>query len=71
MSPLFYLNDSVLYPLALGLHLFETQMGGCDTYARLGPLMAMTLVSTVPLMVAFFVAQRYFIQGIVITGVKG
>ncbi|MCY4081572.1 MAG: hypothetical protein OXF54_15110 [Caldilineaceae bacterium] len=46
-------------------------MGGCDTYARLGPLMAMTLVLTVPLMVAFFVAQRYFIQGIVITGVKG
>lgn len=55
----------------MGLRLFETQMGGGDTYVRLGPLMAMTLVSIVPLMVAFFVAQRYFIQGIVITGIKG
>ena len=55
----------------VGLRLFETQMGGGDTRVRLGQLMAMTLVSIIPLMVAIFVAQRYFIQGIVITGIKG
>ena len=71
LTPLIYLNDSRLFPIALGLRLFETQMGGGDTYVRLGPLMAMTLVSIIPLMAAFFVAQRYFIQGIVITGIKG
>ena len=71
ITPLIYLNDSKLIPIALGLRLFETQMGGGDTSVRLGPLMAMTLVSIIPFMVAFFVAQRYFIQGIVITGIKG
>ena len=57
--------------MALQLHLFQTQMGGGDTYVILGLLTAMTLVSIIPLMAAFFVAQRYFIQGIVITGIKG
>ena len=71
ITHLIYLNDSNLFPIALGLRLFETQMGGGDTYVRLGPLMAMTLVSIIPFMVAFSVAQRYFIQGIVFTGTKG
>ena len=31
----------------------------------------MTLVATIPVLLVFVVAQRYFIQGIVITGVKG
>ena len=55
----------------VSLRLFETQMGGGDTNVRLGPLMAITLKSIIPLMAAFFVAQRYFIQGVMITGVKG
>ena len=46
-------------------------MGGGDSYARLGPLTGRTLVSNVPLLAAFSVAKRYFIQGVVITGIKG
>jgi multiple sugar transport system permease protein len=33
--------------------------------------MAMTVVSIIPVLIIFFVAQRRFIQGIVLTGVKG
>lgn len=49
----------------------ETQKGGGDSYVTLGLLMAMTFVSNVPLLAACFVAQRHFIKGIVITGIKG
>lgn len=34
-------------------------------------LMAMTIVSTLAPIIIFFLTQRYFIQGIVITGIKG
>ena len=34
-------------------------------------LMAMTAVSTLVPVITFFATQRYFIQGIVITGIKG
>lgn len=71
ITPLIYLNDAEKFTIALGLRLFETQMGSGGTYVRLGPLMAMTLVSIIPLMIGFFIAQRYFIQGIVMTGIKG
>jgi multiple sugar transport system permease protein len=33
--------------------------------------MAASLVNIIPLVVLFFTLQRYFIQGIVVTGVKG
>ena len=44
---------------------------GVDSYARLGPLMAMGLVTNVLHFASCFVAQRHFIQGIVIAGNKG
>ena len=33
--------------------------------------MAMTVLSVIPLMIIFFLAQRRFIQGFVLTGIKG
>ena len=33
--------------------------------------MAMTFISIIPLLLVFYLAQRYFVQGIVMTGVKG
>ena len=33
--------------------------------------MAMATVSIIPVLIVFFLAQRYFIQGVVVTGVKG
>jgi multiple sugar transport system permease protein len=34
-------------------------------------LMAMTLMATIPTLVVFLLAQRYFVQSIVTTGLKG
>lgn len=66
--PLIYLNSSDMYTVALGVANFQ---GG----ARVGPqmqlLMAASFMATVPVLVVFFVAQRFFIRGIVFTGIKG
>jgi len=70
-GPLIYLNDQKKFTIALGLRLFETRVGGGTTIQNIGPLMAMTIVSMIPVLITFFIAQRYFIQGIVITGIKG
>ncbi len=66
-GPLIYLNSQAKYPLSLGLQQFEAPFGGTPFHL----LMAASLVTIIPPIVVFFVAQRYFIQGIVISGVKG
>jgi multiple sugar transport system permease protein len=66
MGPLIYLNRIEKYTLSIGLRLFQTRL--TIDYAA---LMAATIMSMIPILAVFFVAQRYFIQGIVISGVKG
>lgn len=66
MGPLIYLNSPQLFTISLGLTRF---MG--RTSVEIQYLMAMTAVSTLIPVGVFFVTQRYFIQGIVITGLKG
>jgi multiple sugar transport system permease protein len=36
-----------------------------------GPLMAASAIFTVPIIILFFFAQSYFIEGITVTGMKG
>jgi len=66
LGPLIYLADEKNYTLALGLASFSSQYGSYP-----GMLMAVTTVITVPIIVIFFFAQRTFIQGITMTGLKG
>jgi multiple sugar transport system permease protein len=66
-GPLIYLNSESLYPVSLGLTQFRAPFGGTAFHL----LMAASLVTIIPPIVVFFVAQRYFIQGIVVSGVKG
>ncbi|MGQ9733006.1 MAG: carbohydrate ABC transporter permease [Candidatus Zipacnadales bacterium] len=66
VGPLIYLSDASKYTLSLGLATFSSQYGSYP-----GMLMAVTTVMTVPIIVLFFVAQRTFIQGIALTGIKG
>jgi multiple sugar transport system permease protein len=66
MGPLIYVNDEYLFPLALGLFKFNLQSG-----ADVGMMMAGSFVMTLPIILLFFFVQRYFIQGISLTGVKG
>ncbi|MCC6442842.1 MAG: carbohydrate ABC transporter permease [Armatimonadetes bacterium] len=66
MGPLVYLNDDSMYTLAIGLTAF---MGRHSQQWNL--LMAAATVLSLPMVIIFFLAQRTFIQGITLTGMKG
>jgi multiple sugar transport system permease protein len=66
MGPLIYISDQRLYSLAFGLYAFSVQVGNNPVLT-----MAAALLMTVPVIVIFFFAQKYFIQGITMTGMKG
>lgn len=67
MGPLIYINSNEKFTLSLGLHMFRAPFGGTAYHW----LMAASVVTVLPCVIIFFVAQRQFIQGIVITGLKG
>lgn len=66
MGPLIYLNTMEKYTVSIGLRLFQDMFG-----AQLELLMAASLIHILPTIVLFFVAQRYFVKGIALTGLKG
>ena len=66
MGPLIFLSDQSKYPLALGIFGLQTQAGG-----NFGLIMAASALMALPVVVMFFFCQRYFIQGITLTGMKG
>ena len=65
LGPLIYLNDSRQFTLALGLAEFT----GLYT-SQWHLLMAASTVVIAPVLVLFLFAQRYFIEGITLTGIK-
>ena len=67
LGPLIYLNDTSKWTLALGL----TEFQGMFNTTAWNLLMAASLVTMLPCVAVFFVAQRMFMQGVVVTGVKG
>lgn len=65
-EPLIYLNQMETYPLSLALAFLK------GTYRILwSELMVVSFIAMLPPLILFFVAQRSYIQGIVVTGVKG
>ena len=66
LGPLIYLSDERKFTLSLGLASFSSQYG-----QEPGLLMAATTVMTVPIILLFLFAQRTFIQGVTLTGLKG
>jgi multiple sugar transport system permease protein len=66
LGPLIYINRLDNYTVSLALRLFQDQYG-----TDFSLLMAAALVHVVPVMVLFFIAQRYFVKGIAMTGLKG
>jgi multiple sugar transport system permease protein len=65
-GPLIYLNDESKATLSLGLQQFVSQHG-----AEWSLLMAASTLMTIPIILIFFFAQRTFVEGITLTGVKG
>ncbi|MBM4457066.1 MAG: carbohydrate ABC transporter permease [Chloroflexi bacterium] len=66
VGPLIYLRDPRHYTLSVGLQLYFTQHGAEWSY-----LMAAGTLFTLPMIILFFFAQRIFIEGITLTGIKG
>jgi multiple sugar transport system permease protein len=69
-NPLIFLRSSDLYTLAIGLH-FYTNSASAATRPVITHVMAGATLIMVPPLLLFFFAQRFFIQGVVFSGVKG
>jgi len=65
LGPLIYLNKKAYFTLSLGLMTFRSQYT-----TDFSALMAASALVLMPILVLFFVAQKYFVQGIVLTGIK-
>jgi multiple sugar transport system permease protein len=74
LGPLIYLNKLEKFTAVQGLRYFA--LGTSSAMASAGPpqdnlLMAASVVVALPCLILFFVAQKYFVQGIATTGIKG
>jgi multiple sugar transport system permease protein len=66
LAPLIYLSDQNRYTVSLGLTFFQGQYS-----SEYGAMMAVSVVLVIPVIIIFFFAQRVFVQGITLTGIKG
>jgi multiple sugar transport system permease protein len=64
---LLYINSVHLYPVTLALNMFLDNTGSTNW----GPLFSMSFLSIVPIILVFFFTQKYFVEGIATTGIKG
>jgi multiple sugar transport system permease protein len=70
MGPLIYLRDQARFPLSLGLFGIRAEMGtGGSVDWTL--MMAGNVLMTLPVLVMFVVFQKYFVQGMTMSGMKG
>jgi len=70
LEPLLYLQSNKNFTLAVGLRFWDAQpAAGEITLTHL--MMAMCVVTSLPCIILFFAAQRVFVQGIVMSGIKG
>lgn len=67
LGPLVYLTDQEDFTLALGLQFFQSKNGGTQWHY----LMAASTLVVLPVILLFFLAQKTFIEGISMSGIKG
>ena len=67
LEPFIFLSSPDLFPVSVGLNFFNDQYGTIF-YDR---LISASVMSMLPMILLFFFAQRYFIEGIQMTGIKG
>jgi ABC-type glycerol-3-phosphate transport system permease component len=70
LGPLIYLNDQSKFTIALALQLLQSSTQAVTPLAW-PYLMAASTTTVIPILVIFFFAQRTFIEGISVTGIKG
>jgi len=66
--PVVFLSRPDHYTLPIGLYFFRTAGGLSNDWP---PLMAVVVMATIPIVVLYLFFQRYFVEGIASTGVKG
>ena len=69
LPPLIVLSRPELYPLSVGLRYFVVSPS--DGLPKDHLLMAAAVIMTVPVIILFFLGQRYFVRGVVMSGIKG
>lgn len=68
LEPLIFLNKTSMYTATLGLY---NMLGGQDEPQEWHYLMANTIVTTLPVILVYYISQRNMIKGITVSGVKG
>lgn len=66
LGPLIYLTTETKKTLQLGLRMFISQFG-----SEYGLIMAASVLSLIPVLIVFLSLQKYFVEGVAATGVKG
>jgi multiple sugar transport system permease protein len=67
MGPLIYVSSTKKLPLSVGLAQFQAAYGGTPWHL----MMAASMIAVLPLILIFFALNRYFVQGVVVSGIKG
>jgi multiple sugar transport system permease protein len=70
IQPLIFLNSEQNYTVSLGLRLFQTSPADPGE-PKEHLLMAAAVIASIPCILLFFAAQRFFVRGIVMSGIKG
>ena len=65
-SALIYLNKPEMYPIGLALKMYNSELG-----VQYGPLLAMSVLSLIPIMIIFVFFQKSLIEGVATVGLKG
>jgi multiple sugar transport system permease protein/sn-glycerol 3-phosphate transport system permease protein len=65
--PVVVINSEIMRTIPIGIALFKDPYGNVNY----GPLMAATVISTVPMLIAYFCTQKHVVRGIAMTGIKG
>ena len=68
-GPLIYLSSETKFTVTLGLTLLRGRAG--TSSGRWGVILGGALLGVVPMLILYFVAQKYFVQGLARTGLKG
>ena len=66
LGPMIYLNKTNLKTIQIGIRMFITQYS-----TEYGLIMAASVVSLIPVLVVFLALQKFFVEGIASTGIKG
>lgn len=66
LGPMIYLTDTKLKTIQIGLRMFISQYS-----AEYGLIMAASVVSIIPVVIVFLGLQKYFVQGVAASGIKG